>query len=64
MADSTPSTVWLPKLGQGEFNGQSSFDIADASGNLLTDSSSNNVIDGTTIFTGITADVWTQNNGS
>lgn len=64
MADTTPLTVWLPKSGQGEYTSQAQFDIADSSGNLLVDSSTNNVTDGTTIFTPVTTDIWSTNNGS
>lgn len=64
MSTTEAATIWYPTSGEGEFNGQSPLDIADKTGLLLIDSSSNNVTDDSTIYTAVTTDVWTSNDGS
>jgi hypothetical protein len=64
MSTTENATVWYPNSGEGEFSGQSPLDIVDSAGNFLVDSSANNVTDDSTIYTPVTATLWSSNDGS
>lgn len=64
MSTTEAATIWYPNSGEGEFNGSSPFDIADSTGNLLVDSTANNVTDDSSIYTPVAATTWAENDGS
>lgn len=64
MATTEAATIWSPTSGEGEFTSGSSLDIVDSTGNLLVDSSTNNVADSGNIFNPVSATVWATNDGS
>ena len=56
-----PATIWTD--GNGEWSSPGVAELADASGNLLVDASSNDLADSGKVFTPYAATVWTVNDG-
>lgn len=58
-------TTWSPTGNQeGEYTQDTVADIVDSSGVFLVDSTSNNVVDGGVLFTGIPSTTWAADDGA
>lgn len=56
-----PVSIWQPTTGNGEYSLTGVNNIDDASGNLLVDPSSVQIVDTGVTFTQIPSSIWTEN---